>query len=91
MINVTVKQLRYFDAVARLCHFGRAADSCAVTQPALSMQIKELEQLLGGPLLERGAHQVERSKQGRGAKVFTFWKRSEMMRMMWGLKRKQTG
>jgi LysR family transcriptional regulator, hydrogen peroxide-inducible genes activator len=49
----TLKQLRYFDAVARLGHFGRAADLCSVTQPALSMQIKELETELGVRLLER--------------------------------------
>ena len=40
---VSLKQLKYFDAVARSRHFGKAAESCAVTQPALSMQIQELE------------------------------------------------
>jgi len=54
MINLTLKQLRYFDALARTGHFGRAADDCSVTQPALSMQIKELEAALGTPLVERG-------------------------------------
>jgi LysR family transcriptional regulator, hydrogen peroxide-inducible genes activator len=58
MINVTVRQLRYFDALARHGHFGRAAEACAISQPALSMQIKELEQVLGGVLLERSARQV---------------------------------
>ena len=43
-MSVTLKQLRYFDALARELHFGRAADACAVTQPALSMQISELEE-----------------------------------------------
>src|ERR1700737_2463865 len=58
MINVTLRQLRYFDALARHGHFGRAAEACAISQPALSMQIKELEQALGGGLLERSARQV---------------------------------
>ena len=58
MINVTLRQLRYFDALARHGHFGRAAEACAISQPALSMQIKELEQALGGVLLERSARQV---------------------------------
>src|SRR3974390_800202 len=58
MINVTLRQLRYFDALARHGHFGRAAAACAVSQPALSMQIKDLEEALGGWLLERGARQL---------------------------------
>lgn len=58
MINITLKQMRYFEALARLRHFGRAAEDCAITQPALSMQIKELEETLGLPLFERGAREV---------------------------------
>ncbi|TNC72006.1 LysR substrate-binding domain-containing protein [Rubellimicrobium roseum] len=58
MMNLTFKQLRYFDAVARHGHFGRAADVCAISQPALSMQIRELEETLGTRLFERGARQV---------------------------------
>jgi LysR family hydrogen peroxide-inducible transcriptional activator len=58
MASMTHKQLRYFDALARHGHFGRAADACAISQPALSMQIKELEETLGGVLLERGARHV---------------------------------
>ena len=58
MINFTLKQLRYFEALARQGHFGRAADACAISQPALSMQIKELEDSLGTTLFERGARQV---------------------------------
>ena len=58
MTNVTLKQLRYFEALARHGHFGHAADSCAISQPALSVQIKELEQTLDMVLFERGARQV---------------------------------
>ena len=64
MINLTLKQFRYFEALARHRHFGRAADACAVTQPALSMQMKELEKTLGTPLFERAARQVRLSEFG---------------------------
>src|SRR3979409_2490934 len=66
MINITLRQLRYFDALARHGHFGRAAEACAISQPALSMQIKEMEQTLGGVLLERGARQGGLTKFGEG-------------------------
>ncbi|MBT4873083.1 MAG: LysR family transcriptional regulator, partial [Marinovum sp.] len=46
MNNLTLKQLRYFESLARQRHFGRAAADCSISQPALSMQIKELEELL---------------------------------------------
>lgn len=58
MKNLTLRQIRYFEALARHRHFGRAAEDAAITQPALSMQIKELEESLGTPLLERGARQI---------------------------------
>lgn len=58
MKNVTLKQLRYFEALARHGHFGRAAEASAISQPALSVQIKELETALGLPLFERSARQV---------------------------------
>src|SRR6201995_2952301 len=64
MINVTLRQLRYFDALARHGHFGRAAEACAISQPALSMQIREMEHALGGPLLERNARQVALTQFG---------------------------
>ena len=64
MINLTLKQLRYFEALARHRHFGRAADACAITQPALSMQMKDLEKTLGTPLFERTARQVQLSNFG---------------------------
>src|SRR3984957_8749039 len=67
MTQVTLRQLRYFDALARHVHFGRAADACAISQPALSMQIKELEETLGGVLLERGARQVALTNVGEEA------------------------
>ena len=67
MDKITLRQLRYFEALARSSHFGRAAAACAVTQPALSMQIKELEETLGVVLIERGARQVRLTKFGEEA------------------------
>lgn len=53
-----MRHLRYFDALAQHGHFGRAAEACAISQPALSLQIKELEEILGAPLIERGARRI---------------------------------
>jgi LysR family hydrogen peroxide-inducible transcriptional activator len=50
---ITLRQLRYLTALARHRHFGRAAEDCAVTQPALSMQVRELEREIGVDLVER--------------------------------------
>lgn len=58
MVNFTLKQLRYFEAVARHGHFGRAAEACAISQPALSVQIRELETALGAALFDRTPRQV---------------------------------
>src|SRR3569623_1980442 len=49
---ITLKQLRYLSALAAHRHFGKAAEACAVTQPALSMQIRDLEKDLGCALVE---------------------------------------
>lgn len=62
---VSIKQLKYFDAVARTGHFGRAARQCAVSQPALSMQVQELEKALGIQLLERSPKGVMLTERGR--------------------------
>ncbi|MBE0413966.1 LysR substrate-binding domain-containing protein [Yoonia sp.] len=58
MVNFTLKQLRYFEAVARHGHFGRAAEACAISQPALSVQIRELENALGAAVFDRTPRQV---------------------------------
>lgn len=61
---ITLRQLRYFHALAGVLHFGRAAKQCAVTQPALSMQIKELEETLGLVLVERLRNRVRLTSDG---------------------------
>jgi LysR family transcriptional regulator, hydrogen peroxide-inducible genes activator len=50
---ITLRQLRYLSSLAHHRHFGRAAADCAVTQPALSMQVRELEREIGAELVER--------------------------------------
>ncbi|MGU3495561.1 LysR substrate-binding domain-containing protein [Xanthobacteraceae bacterium A53D] len=64
MKNVTIRQLRYFEALARHGHFRHAAEACGISQPALSMQIKELEQEVGTELFERGARRVRLTSFG---------------------------
>jgi LysR family transcriptional regulator, hydrogen peroxide-inducible genes activator len=64
MTNISLRQLRYFDALAQSLHFGRAAEICAVTQPALSMQIQELEKGLGTILMERTRQGAKLTAQG---------------------------
>ncbi len=59
-----MKHLRYFDALARAGHFGRAAEACSITQPALSIQIKELETMLGAPLVERAVRNIHLTPLG---------------------------
>ncbi|SFR98351.1 hydrogen peroxide-inducible genes activator [Yoonia litorea] len=64
MANFTLRQLRYFEALSRFRHFGHAADACAISQPALSVQIKELEQSLGVALFERSARSLRLTSFG---------------------------
>ena len=58
MAKITLRQLRYFEALAQHRHFGIASNVCAVTQPALSMQIKDFEGALGVSLFEKGTHPI---------------------------------
>jgi LysR family hydrogen peroxide-inducible transcriptional activator len=73
---ITLRQVRYLSALAEHRHFGRAAEACSVTQPALSMQIRELERFLGVQLVERRPGEVKLTEIGvevalRGAAVLT--------------------
>jgi LysR family hydrogen peroxide-inducible transcriptional activator len=62
---ITLRQLRYLLALAKHGHFGRAAEACAVTQPALSMQIRDLERTLGVAVVERRPGDVILTDVGR--------------------------
>jgi LysR family hydrogen peroxide-inducible transcriptional activator len=61
----TTKQLRYFVALERLGHFGRAADACFISQSAFSVAIRELETVLGTQLVDRTNKQVTVTPTGR--------------------------
>lgn len=62
---VSFKQLRYFEALARFGHFGKAAEHCAISQPALSMQVQDLEEALGLKLIERRAKGASLTEPGK--------------------------
>jgi len=61
---VELRQLRAVEAVARLCHFTRAAEELHVAQSALSHQISLLERELGTPLFERTSRRVRPTEAG---------------------------
>lgn len=61
----TTKQLRYFVALEQLGHFGKAAESCFVSQPAFSVAIRELENMLNVQLVDRTNKNVTITGLGR--------------------------
>src|SRR5882672_2914101 len=61
---ITLKQLRYLTALAAHRHFGKAAEACSVTQPALSLQIRDLENNLGADLVERRPGEIILTETG---------------------------
>jgi len=61
---MTLTELRYIVAVARERHFGKAAESCFVSQPTLSVAIKKLEDELGIIIFERGRGEVTLTPMG---------------------------
>jgi DNA-binding transcriptional LysR family regulator len=63
--EVDIKQLKYFACVAEELHFGKAAEKSHITQPALSIQIKNLEEYLGGKLFVRNKRNVALTDAGK--------------------------
>ena len=61
---MTLTQLEYVLAVAQFKHFGRAAESCFVTQPTLSMQIQKLEDELQVTIFDRSKNPIKSTGEG---------------------------
>ena len=59
-----IRQLQYLTALAREKHFTRAAEACSVTQPTLSSRIRQLEDELGVPIVERGQRYIGLTAEG---------------------------
>jgi DNA-binding transcriptional LysR family regulator len=64
MKNVTLRQLKIFEAVARHLSFSRAAEALHLTQPAVSMQVQALEDQAGMPLTEQAGKKVRLTAAG---------------------------
>ena len=62
---MTLTELRYIVAVAREKHFGKAADTCFVSQPTLSVSIKKLESELNTQIFERGNSEISLTDVGK--------------------------
>jgi LysR family hydrogen peroxide-inducible transcriptional activator len=62
---ITLRQMRYLLALEETQHFREAAESCGISQPSLSVQIKTLEEALGLILVERGRGPVRLTLAGR--------------------------
>ncbi len=63
--RASLRQLQIFDAVARAASFTRAAESLFLTQPTVSVQVKNLEDAVGLPLFERVGRKVSLTEAGR--------------------------
>ena len=88
---VTLRQLRYFKAVVEHGSFSRAAESLYISQPALSLQVQELEDAFGSPLLVREHHGVTLTMLGRQAHVQTLRILDEVLYLETMGKRFETG
>jgi DNA-binding transcriptional LysR family regulator len=65
MLRITLRQLEILDAVARNMSFSRASAELHLTQPAVSMQIKQLEDILGVPLFEHMGRRIHLTEAGK--------------------------
>jgi LysR family hydrogen peroxide-inducible transcriptional activator len=89
-MGLTLRQMRYFAALAKERHFGRAADAAHISQPALSAQILDLEQTLGVRLVERNRNGILLTRDGEEVlqQVFSILEQVERLE---GLRRSSSG
>ncbi len=82
-LPATMRQLRVFEAVARHAGFSRAAAELHLSQPTVSMQVKQLSDAVGLPLFEQIGKKIYLTEAGRalraaGSEMFDAWARLEM-------------
>ena len=70
-MNITIRQLKVFREVARQQSFTRASKLLFLTQPAVSMQIKQLEEVVGMPLFEKHGRQISLTDAGEEIKILS--------------------
>jgi len=63
-VNITLKQFRILEAIVEQRNYTEAAKSLFMTQPAVSMQVKQMEEQIGLPLFERDGKQVSATEAG---------------------------
>ncbi len=65
LMDISLRHLTYFRALCECGHFAHAAEVCAVSQPALSVKIQELEEILSAPLIDRNTRPYRPTPLGR--------------------------
>ena len=63
-LNISLQEMRYIVALGQECHFGKAASLCNITQPTLSIKIKDIEEKLGVTLFDRSQKKIALSAAG---------------------------
>jgi LysR family hydrogen peroxide-inducible transcriptional activator len=90
-MNITLRQIRYFLALSEMGNFTRAAETAYVSQPALSMQIRALEDVVGARLVERTTAGVVLTPQGRAFEIHARGVMSAMTELEAGLRQPGQG
>ncbi|MEW8383736.1 MAG: LysR family transcriptional regulator, partial [Candidatus Thiodiazotropha taylori] len=70
-MHVTLRQLKVFETVARHLNYTQAAKALHLSQPAVSMQVKQLEESVGMPLFEHTGKKIQLTEVGREVHQYT--------------------